>query len=771
MDAGRRRARVFVGLASASLAVAIIPALSHAGRYSSRANPLGEPARLEPRGVDRSLLNSRAKTLRVSILLRTSPMLRPTLAERPKLTADPTARERRLLASSRATTRLSAAASEQARRDGALQSLNSAARTAGAAARPVLLAISQMDGRVVSLDPLTAVVTADVPPAAIQRLAARPDVQAITRAPVMKPLSLSAPTQAVGAPDWWTAGHTGGTGSADASKVNLAIVGDPIYWAHPAFAGVNFETPPGAQMVDPNGGLHGTGVASMAIARGATGCSICQPADALEKGVAPGVGQLLDTWAAVDELAWASGQPFTYWNSGTNDYTTQAGAPYAAQVMSYSRGGPELADDGSTSEYWDSYVDSLGISAAIAAGNSGPTPGSINEPADAYNVIAVGGFCCGANGTDRSSDSVFSWSSEGPTMGGRKKPDLVAAGSADVADSLFNTDGTLWHYATGTSYAAPQVAGAAALIAGSGIADQKVIKALLINSARPGRATPSAPMGSQTQWEPDWGWGELDLTDALAQRLNYEADAVPANGVRFYRSTAAAVGDRATLVWDRRVTACFHAGCAYQPPPYSTWQIYTLSHLALTELDASTGAVQAVSDSPVDNVQQVRAPGPGPVVYKVAAGDVDGLSAEPFALAAKDPLTPLVTPQPTLSLQLDHTGFIQAGTPVTVTAHVANPSPDLTAEEARVALQVSPGVSVVSGSPSVSIGTLGTRGSGADTAVASWTVEGTNDGLKQLDASVTASRYGSTFGSVATASFGVDSTPPAPTIVSPQGSA
>ena len=48
--------------------------------------------------------------------------------------------------------------------------------------------------------------------------------------------------------------------------------------------------------------------------------------------------------------------------------------------------------------------------------------------------------------------------------------------------------------------------------------------------------------------------------------------------------------------------------------------------------------------------------GPGQVVYKVkAVSNVDGVPAEPFALAATNAVTPLATPQPITSLQVSST--------------------------------------------------------------------------------------------------------------------
>lgn len=306
-------------------------------------------------------------------------------------------------------------------------------------------------------------------------------------------------------------------------------------------------------------------------------------------------------------------------------------------------------------------------------------------------MIGVGAFSGGGT-TDPSDDTLFGWSSRGPTVAGRKKPDLVAVGDGGLADSYYQTTGSLWKYDTGTSYAAPQVGAGAILLAGAGIRDPKVVKAILIDSARPGRATPAASIGTQTGWLPDWGWGEMNLDAAFHERLNFARDEVPANSALFFKATAQPAGDRATLVWNRRVADCkpLKQGCYYDTD--SGFRTYTLTNIDLTEYDAATGAPLATSASTVDNVEQVRAPTPAPVVYKVSAGDIDGPAGEPFAIAATRPLTPLATPMPVTSVRVDQPGPMRARQPVTVTAEVANPSADLSAENAQITLNLPAGV-------------------------------------------------------------------------------
>ena len=607
------------------------------------------------------------------------------------------------------------------------------------------------------------VITVEVPRRMLPALWRRPEVQAAEVAPASSRLTLGDSSIAVGANSWWEAQRVGGMGPGE-YPATFAVIQDPVLSSHPAFAGLQMQRPAGSQpSVDPGATRHGTALLSAIASRGAVGCGLCLPADAGEKGVAPGVNVVLDPTGSLSELDWAAGVAGFSTDPTTGALKSEPGASTPAQVVNYSRGSDTYADDSLESEIWDATVDSYGVTATVAAGNSGPTARTVNDPALAYNVIGVGAFSGGGT-TDPSDDSIFSWSSRGPTVGGRKKPDLVAVGDGGLAYSYYQSTGKLWKYDTGTSYAAPQVGGGAILLAGAGIRDPKVVKAILIDSARPGRFTPAEAMGTQTGWQPDWGWGELNLDAAYKERLNFARDDVPSNSARFFRANAFAPGDRATLVWNRRVADCqpLRQGCYYDTT--SGFRVYTLSNLDLTAYDAAAAAPIAASTSTVDNVEQVRVPAPGSVVYKVSAGEVDGPAGEPFAIAATRPLTPLATPQPSITLEISSAGPVAPNTPVTVTATVANPSPDLPADNATATLTAPPGVELVGGAQTQSLGTLGTKGSSSDRATASWTVRGTTDGLKRLVARASATKYDSVFRSSATAAFTIDAEPPRVTI-------
>jgi hypothetical protein len=99
----------------------------------------------------------------------------------------------------------------------------------------------------------------------------------------------------------------------------------------------------------------------------------------------------------------------------------------------------------------------LGIFVVNSASNSGyhPTHNTLWGPADGDSVIAVGSVT--------SSGSRSSFSSVGPTVDGRIKPDVMAMGSLNyVACNVFNS--CYSSNGSGTSWSCPMVAGAAALL-------------------------------------------------------------------------------------------------------------------------------------------------------------------------------------------------------------------------------------------------------------------------------------------------------------------
>lgn len=99
----------------------------------------------------------------------------------------------------------------------------------------------------------------------------------------------------------------------------------------------------------------------------------------------------------------------------------------------------------------------------FAAGNSGSSSYTINSPATAKNVVAVGATSNGSEG----SNTIASFSSRGPARDGRIKPDVVAPGVNLIsasADEIHDSNNCSTRYSSGTSMATPTAAGGATLL-------------------------------------------------------------------------------------------------------------------------------------------------------------------------------------------------------------------------------------------------------------------------------------------------------------------
>lgn len=97
---------------------------------------------------------------------------------------------------------------------------------------------------------------------------------------------------------------------------------------------------------------------------------------------------------------------------------------------------------------------SAGIVPVFSNGNNGPGCGSVNSPADQTVAITVGS-------TDYD-DLLSGFSGRGPGLKGEIKPDLTAPGEWVVAPSI--TDDNSFSVYSGTSFSAPHVSGAVALL-------------------------------------------------------------------------------------------------------------------------------------------------------------------------------------------------------------------------------------------------------------------------------------------------------------------
>lgn len=149
----------------------------------------------------------------------------------------------------------------------------------------------------------------------------------------------------------------------------------------------------------------------------------------------------------------------------------------------------------------------------VAAGNSGDLPQSINAPGTATGAITVGAVAEHSNplGTARQDDGIFlaAFSSRGPTVDGRTKPDIAAPGVSVTAASAGSASG----YVTlsGTSMATPYAAGAAVLAREAAPAATPA----QIKAAMTGTAKDVGPTGADN----DYGAGLIDVRALVDQVL------------------------------------------------------------------------------------------------------------------------------------------------------------------------------------------------------------------------------------------------------------
>jgi subtilisin family serine protease len=157
-------------------------------------------------------------------------------------------------------------------------------------------------------------------------------------------------------------------------------------------------------------------------------------------------------------------------------------ADHGAKVINLSLGGASAC--GSTLQSAADYAWNKGVVVVAASGNSNT---AVYAPANCNNVVAVGA-------TD-STDTRLSWSNYGSAL------DLVAPGTTILCTSL--SGGYAW--GSGTSFAAPFVSGAAALLMSRGASNSAAVSALTAGADDRGAAG----------WDQYYGSGRLNVDRAL----------------------------------------------------------------------------------------------------------------------------------------------------------------------------------------------------------------------------------------------------------------
>lgn len=295
----------------------------------------------------------------------------------------------------------------------------------------------------------------------------------------------------------------------------------------------------------------------------------------------------------------------------------------------------------SADQAYDNYIADYNTIIVSGAGNSGAP----DSPATSYNGIAVAAYG-GA-------------SSIGPSSDGRSKPDITAPASF-------------------TSFSTPLVSGAAAILCQAGnrgdggtntaaAVDARTIKALLLNSAvKPSdwSHTATAPL------DPRYGAGILNVFNAYNQlhagQLSLSASISGSLSVDQTGAVSKSVGwNLATIKNSHSLLSGYQdqtdhylfdlsasAGSEFTLTSTLTWwrdrNQTAINNLDLYLFNESTGAVISLSDSAVDNVQQLY-------INNLAPGEYD--------LAVEKLAANLVTPSETYALALNVTPVPEPGAP------------------------------------------------------------------------------------------------------------
>ena len=252
--------------------------------------------------------------------------------------------------------------------------------------------------------------------------------------------------------------------------------------------------------------------------------------------------------------------------AGTRITTNSWGAPMRGQYTTDSMEYDYLTRDAASAETGNQEMFHI-----FSAGNDGPFSETVGSPGTAKNVLTVGATenvrdqgisdgCAEPNANNAADMAVFS--SRGPTMDGRSKPDLVAPGTHVMGpasqDAGFSGSGvcgmltskyypngqTLYTWSTGTSHSTPAVAGAAQLsynyyqrvLKPGAVPSSAMQKALLINTPRYLKgisANDTLPSISQ-------GWGMADLgalTDGTPRILKDQEHVFTSSGQTPYQIT------------------------------------------------------------------------------------------------------------------------------------------------------------------------------------------------------------------------------------------
>ncbi|MGQ0721654.1 MAG: S8 family serine peptidase [Candidatus Eiseniibacteriota bacterium] len=206
-------------------------------------------------------------------------------------------------------------------------------------------------------------------------------------------------------------------------------------------------------------------------------------------------------------------------------------------VINMSLSGPVLHDGWNALDQMVDAATRAGITVVSAAANEGPSLLSVGSPGSAFTGLAVGGVSdpihtrtafeflfgappgFGALVYPHETPKMADVAARGPTADRRVKPDLVATAFFMYSSALFDIDGDglndtpVFGFGSGTSFSAPAVAGAAALVTAYGDRIGKFAEAPYVANALTRAAVPIAEFSDVSQHRQ--GHGFVNVSRAL----------------------------------------------------------------------------------------------------------------------------------------------------------------------------------------------------------------------------------------------------------------
>ncbi|CAA0078282.1 Serine protease AprX [BD1-7 clade bacterium] len=358
----------------------------------------------------------------------------------------------------------------------------------------------------------------------------------------------------------------------------------------------------------------------------------------------PATGEYVDKTVALkttmDSLAWISRQGIDMLNYsfGHGEQYAQAwiGGTYQPEQMvsPYST----IAREFDRAAYLNDFL--FFKSAGNRSVTGDPYAFTLTEPADTYNGIVVGNmnpyYVEDADDDltvrkPRSAHHLRVASARGPTLDGRRKPDIVAPGSYVVSCTVPYIDNEREDYravaearpVTGTSIAAPLAEGVAGLVKEAvltqdasswNLSDQAprfsmAVKAILINSADNrmptkyeasrqegalGKEATIWPDPTNAQWNNGYGFGYISAAQAAKEYDHVIQDAVGIGEVKYYQvvhKNADPADIKVTLTWEKRYPS------NHEHKLYDYGYPLTPLRITLTQGNAKRGQIWQMEDT------------------------------------------------------------------------------------------------------------------------------------------------------------------------------